>query len=153
MKRMGRYRDPGQDDRFGFLTALTRALVLALAAKRVAENGARDAQNTAREATRYLAEEDFENDDDDADDDAGGDDTTEEGSYIVWKDYASATSDLAWGFGPMCLSLAALVHNAHTIGRTLDTDDDYQGVVETDTWTPHICTRAASRSGTREPLR
>ena len=153
VKRMGRYRDPGQDDRFGFLTALTRALVLALAAKRVAENGARDAQEYGARGYPILGEEDFENDDDDADDDAGGDDTTEEGSYIVWKDYASATSDLAWGFGPMCLSLAALVHNAHTIGRTLDTDDDYQGVVETDTWTPHLYTRRVEVWDTREPLR
>ena len=88
------YRDSGQDSNNNFLVAMARALVLALGVHRT---------KTEPDYDPILGKAYSENE------------------YNVKKDHASAVSNLRVGFGPICIALAALSHNEHSIAEPIGT--------------------------------
>ena len=92
------FRDTGEDSKDGFLVAMARAMVLALGVHRTVEG----------EQPLYplLGEQDY----------TTFNDRYKPGTkYRRRRDQASAASDLKGGFGPLCMALAALSHNEHTV--------------------------------------
>lgn len=82
------YRNAGQEGDGNLPIALARALALALGVRRAVEGGQPDAPLLG---------------------------ATDDAEYDATLDMASAVSDLAHGLGPLCLTLAALAHNADSV--------------------------------------